>query len=163
VARILSLAYILMQSVILIDIFYILGRSLVRRYEEGEEECGGILVGLSVLLFAGAIAVNVVGYARFGVDGCGSMLWLNIAVSVGFVVMIGVQLIQLNPQNNLLTTSLVSLLVSYLAYAAQLSLPGCNARLTAVTYLLDVGVNLLLFVLATYGTIAGGLGEEEEV
>lgn len=33
VARILSLAYMLMQSVILIDIFYILGRSLVRRYE----------------------------------------------------------------------------------------------------------------------------------
>lgn len=116
-----------------------------------------------MLLFAAAIAVNVVGYARFGVDGCGSMLWLNIAVSVGFVVMVAVQLLQLNPQNNLLTTSLVSLLVSYLAYAAQLSLPNCNGRLNAVTYLLDVGVNLFLFVLTTYGTIAGGLGEEVEV
>jgi hypothetical protein len=36
VARGLSLAYMLIQSIILIDIFYILGRGLVRRYEEGE-------------------------------------------------------------------------------------------------------------------------------
>jgi hypothetical protein len=117
------------------------------------------LVGLSVLLFAGAIAINVMGYVRLnGGDDCGSMLWLNIAVSVGFVLMFIVQLLQLNPQNNLLTTSLVSLLVSYFAYAAQLSFPGCKTRLTPFTYILDVGVNLFLFVLATYGTISGGLG-----
>ena len=158
-ARVLSLAYIFIQSIILIDIFYILGRSLVRRYEEGEEECGGILVGLSVLMFAGAIAINVMAYVRFnGEDECGNMLWLNIGVSVGFFLMLIVQMLQWNPGNNLLTTSLISLLVSYLGYAAQLSLPACTTRLTPFAYILDVGVNLFLFVLATYGTISGGLG-----
>jgi hypothetical protein len=31
-ARVLSLGYMLIQSIILIDIFYILGRALVKRY-----------------------------------------------------------------------------------------------------------------------------------
>lgn len=162
VARGLSLAYMLIQSIILIDIFYILGRSLVRRYEEGEEECGGILVGLSVLLYAGAIALNVLAYAWFGSDGCGSALWLNVAVSALMVLMPAVQLLQLNAQNNLLTTSLVALLLAYFSYAAQRNAADCAHRLTPLAYLLDVAVDLFLFVLATYGTIAGGLSEEPE-
>lgn len=64
-ARALSIGYMVIQSIILIDLFYIAGRSLVKRYEEGEEECGGILVGLSVIFFGSAITLNILAYARF--------------------------------------------------------------------------------------------------
>jgi hypothetical protein len=37
------------------------------------------------------------------------------------ILLPAVQLLQLNPQNNLLTTSLTLLLISYLGYSAQLS------------------------------------------
>jgi hypothetical protein len=158
-ARVMSLGYMLMQSIILIDIFYILGRALVRRYNEGEEECGGILVGLSVILYGGAIALNVLSYIWFRNDGCGERLWLNISVSALMFLMPAVQMVRLNTQNNLLTTSLVALLLAYFSYSAQLSVPDCRTRLTPETFLIDVIVTLFLFVLATYGTISGGLSE----
>lgn len=82
------------------------------------------MVGLSVIFFGSAISLNVLAYINFGHDGCGSSLWLNIIVSALIILMPIVQVIQLNPQNNLLTTSLVALLVSYFSYSAQLSIGG---------------------------------------
>jgi hypothetical protein len=117
------------------------------------------LVGLSVILYGAAITLNVFSYIWFRNDGCGEGLWLNISVSFLVLLMPAVQLLQLNTQNNLLTTSLVVLLLAYFSYSAQLSVPDCRTRLTPVTYLIDVISNLLLFVLATYGTISGGLSE----
>jgi hypothetical protein len=117
------------------------------------------MVGLSVIFFGAAITLNVLGYAWFTKDGCESTLWLNISVSVLLFLMPIVQVFQLNPQNNLLTTSLVALLIAYFSYAAQRNIPDCGTRLTPFAYILDVAVNLFLFILATYGTIAGGLSE----
>jgi hypothetical protein len=117
------------------------------------------LVGLSVIFFGAAITLNVFGYIRFDNDQCGSSLWLNVAVSAVMLLLPMVQVLQLNPQNNLLTTSLVSLLIAYFSYSAQLSAGNCTTRLTPLSYLLDVSANLFLFVFATYGTISGGLNE----
>ena len=73
-----------------------------------------------------------------------------------------VQLLGLNPQNSLLTTSFVSLLVSYLSYSGQLSFKtGCQYRLSPASFAVDVVVCLFLFVVATYGSIEGGLSGEE--
>lgn len=161
-ARILSLAYVVIQIVILIDLFYIAGNRLVRRYDEGEEECGGILVGLSVIFTGGAISLNILAYIHFNNDECTHTLWLNILVSLLLFLMPFVQILQLNSQNNLLTTSFVALLVSYYAYSAQISSPNCTSRLSTSSYIFNIVVELFLFVLATYGTIWGGLSEEEE-
>lgn len=122
------------------------------------------MVGLSVIFMGSAISLNVLAYINFGHDGCGSSLWLNVAVSVLIFLMPIVQIIRLNPQNNLLTTSLVALLVSYFSYSAQLSIGGeCRERLKLGTYVADVSVNMFLFILTTYGTISGGLSEEPEI
>jgi hypothetical protein len=160
IAKVLSLVYMLIQSVVIIDLFYIAGIRLVKRYNEGEDECGGIMVGLSVIFIGAAISLNVFAYINFSRDSCGSNLWLNIAVSALIFVLPIIQLIQLNPQNNLLTTSLIALLITYFAYSAQLSIgEGCKGRLTSVSYITDVSINLFLFILTTYGTISGGLSE----
>lgn len=82
------------------------------------------MVGLSVIFIGSAVSINVLAYINFGHDGCGSSLWLNIIISVLIFLMPIVQVIQLNPQNNLLTTSLVALLISYFSYSAQLSIGG---------------------------------------
>lgn len=96
-ARLVSLAYMAIQSIILIDLFYIGGVKLVRRYEEGEEECGGTLVGFSVIFLAASIFLNVFSYQHFSNDGCGNTLWVNICVSILIVALPIVQLLRLNP------------------------------------------------------------------
>ena len=77
--------------------------------------------------------------------------------------MVIVQLRGLNPQNSLLTTSLISLLISYFAYSAQLSFhTGCHYRLTIGSFAIDVAISVILFVISTYGSIEGGLSGEKE-
>ena len=79
------------------------------------------------------------------------------------VLLPAVQLIQLNPQNNLLTTSLTLLLISYLGYSAQLSGGNeCTSRFTMGTYFIDIAISLFLFILATYGSIYGGFSGDDE-
>lgn len=98
------------------------GIKLVKRYDEGETYCAGVLVFLSVEFEAVAITFNVLGYIYFGSeDVCGSTLWVNIVNSIVIFLLPCTQFFNFNKQNSLLTTSLVSVYVSYLAFFAQFS------------------------------------------
>ena len=122
-----------------------------------------MLIVASACAFGLALFLNIVCYVSFSLDRCGATLWVSIITSALIVLMVLVQLLNLNPQNSLLTTSLVSLLVSYFAYSAQLSFnTGCSHRLTVGTFAIDVAVSVILFVASTYGSIEGGLSGEEE-
>jgi len=69
-----------------------------------------------------------------------------------------VQLLRFNPQNSLLTTALVALLVSFLSYSAQISYKtGCTTRLNFGLFAIDIVINIFLMILATFGSIMGGL------
>jgi hypothetical protein len=160
VAKYLSIVYMLLQSIILIDLFYLVGSKLAKRYSEGQNAIAGVLIGLTIIFEALAIFLNLLAYINFSGDACGSTLWLSIITSCIFIILPIIQLLDLNSQNSLLTTALVSLLISYLSYSAQLSFgQGCKARLTASSFGVDVAVCLCLFIMTTYGSIMGGLTE----
>ena len=107
-----------------------------------------------------AIFLNILAYIKFGGDKCGSTTWVNVVTSIILVILPAVQLLGFNPQNSLLTTSLVSLFIAYLSFAAQEYFgDGCQVRLSPIGYSIEVVISLILFALTTYGTIMGGLSE----
>lgn len=74
-----------------------------------------------------AVALNVYGYIKFAEDICGSTLWVNIVTSIVLLFLPVFQFLHFNKQNSLLTTSLISIYISYLSLIAQYSFPGeCN-------------------------------------
>lgn len=123
------------QSIILIDLFYLAGIKLVARYDGGDSCCGAALILLTVIFEGIAIFLNVLGYIYFSVgDVCGSSVWVNIITSIVLIILPFFQLFNFNKQNSLLTTSLVSLYISYLALICQYSYGGdsCNFFITQV-------------------------------
>jgi len=68
---------------------------------------------------------NILGYVYHGSsDACGSTLWVNVITSIILIGLPFLQLLHFNKQNSLLTTALVSLYLSYLAFISQFSYCG---------------------------------------
>ena len=98
---------------------------MVKRYDEGENCYGCLLIVLSTIIYVTAIGLNVAGYARFASsDECGSTLWINVVTSLIIVVLPLLQFCNFNKQNSLLTTALVCVYISYLSFISQYSF--CN-------------------------------------
>lgn len=95
-ARYLSIIYVVLQTIILIDLFYLAGIKLFKRYNDGEIAIAGVLIGLSMIFEGLAIFLNLLAYINFSADACGSTLWLSILTSCMFIVLIAVQLLKLN-------------------------------------------------------------------
>lgn len=109
----------------LIDLFYLAGIKMAARYVDGETSCAVLLIFLTLVFEAAAIALNVLGYVYFsGADNCGNSNWANILNSVILVILPAFQLLNFNKQNSLLTTAMVSTYVSYLAFICQFSYGG---------------------------------------
>lgn len=129
-SKYISIVYMILQSIILIDLFYMFSIRMVKRYDEGSTCYGGCLIFFTILFEAAAIFLNVYGYVLFSStdDGqCTSLTWLNVITSIILVVLPLFQICQFNPQNSVLTASLVSLYIAYLSFIAQFSYDGlCN-------------------------------------
>ena len=71
------------------------------------------------------------------------------------------QIFNFNPQNSLLTTSLVSMYISYLSFIAQYSHPQNDSckKITIQSLIADVVVSTFFFMLTMYGSIKGGSGQ----
>ena len=57
-----------MQTIILIDIFYLFGIRLVRRYDDGEGGCAGVLIGFTIIAETLAIFLIVLAFIKFRSD-----------------------------------------------------------------------------------------------
>jgi hypothetical protein len=129
-AKYISIVYMVLQSIILIDLFYMLAIGWVKKYNDGQNCYGGYLIFWTIVFEAAAVFMNVYGYIRFSStdDGqCTSLIWVNVITSVIIIVLPLFQICQWNQQNSLLTTALVSLYISYLTFIAQFSYDGlCN-------------------------------------
>lgn len=55
----------LLQSIILIDLFYLAGIKLVKKYDEGETQYAYYLIVLSVIFYGLAWVLNILGYTYF--------------------------------------------------------------------------------------------------
>lgn len=166
-AQVISIFYMVIQSIIIIDLFYLAGIRMVRRYDEGQTRFAGYLIALSILVEALAVTLNVLGYAFFSdsPDGCSGTLWVNIITTILLIILPAVQFLHFNPQNSLLTTALVSLFISYLCFIAQYSYNGnptnpkqCN-RMETAPLIADIVCSTFFFILTMYGSIMGGTGE----
>jgi hypothetical protein len=101
--------------------------------------------------------LNILAYVNFGNDSCGSTTWLSVITTCLIVILPIIQLLGCNSQSSLVTTSLVSLTISYFSFAAQEYFKtGCIVRLTPFGYAIEVSISLLLFAVTTYGTVMGG-------
>ena len=164
-AQYISIAYMAIQSIILIDLFYLCGIKLVKNYDRGQNCYGFYLISLTILFYSLAITLNILGYISFSSSSspaCSGSVWVNILETVLLIVMPVIQLFQFNPQNSLLTTSLVSLFISYLFFIAQYSYVGgdpssCN-RMEVGPLIADIICSTFFFILTMYGSIMGGTG-----
>lgn len=76
------------------------------------------------------------------------------------IIMPAIQLLQFNLQNSLLTTSLVSVFVSYLTFIAQFSFGDAVCiRANVQSLAADIVCSTFFFVLTMYGSIMGGTGQ----
>lgn len=111
------------------DLFYLAGINLVGRYDRGETECGVVLVVLTAIVETLAVLLNILGYTYFSAsDVCGSSLWVNIITTIILITLPLLQLLHFNKQNSLLTTALVSVYISYLAFICQFSYGGSSCK-----------------------------------
>lgn len=124
---IIQVSSIFIQSIILIDLFYLAGIKLVARYDKGQTCCAATLIIFSLIFEAAAIGMNVLGYINFSdADTCGNSIWVNIITSIILVILPVLQIFNFNKQNSLLTTALVSMYISYLAFICQYSYGGSS-------------------------------------
>lgn len=156
----------------MIDLFYLAGIKLVKKYDEGEEQYACYLIVLSFLGEAAALGLNILGYVfSFHNPGdnmdpypaeCPNTLWVNIITSLLLIAMPAIQLFRCNDQNSLLTTSLISVFVSYLAFICQFSYPYGGKECMKMDYgalVADVIVSTFFFIVTMYGSIMGGSGQ----
>jgi hypothetical protein len=108
------------------------GIKLVARYDAGETGCAAVLVVLSAIFEAAAVALNVLGYVYFSQgDSCGNSLWVNVINTIILAILPVLQFFNFNKQNSLLTTALVSMYISYLSFISQFSYGG-NTCITTI-------------------------------
>ena len=164
-ARYISIGFMILQVIILLDLFYLAGIKMVKNYDNGSAQYACYLVVLSLVAETAAVGMNVLGYIYFrkAEEGCMSTLWVNVITSVILVVLPIIQLLHLNPQNSLLTTALTGCFISYLSFICQFSYDGgdalqCN-RMEASNFVADIVCSTFFFILTMYGSIMGGTGQ----
>ena len=86
---------------------------------------------------------------------------MNIITSIMLVFLPAIQFLHWNPQNSLLTTSLVCIFISYLSFISQYSYSDTisETRMDYGALVVDVVCSTLFFVLTMYGSIMGGTGQ----
>lgn len=119
------------------------------------------MIILSVLGFILAFGLNIYGYIVFNGDWWGSTLWVNIITTIMLVFLPGIQFLHWNPQNSLLTTSLVCVFICYLSFISQYSYSNSDTgtRMNYGALVIDVVCSTLFFVMTMYGSIMGGTGQ----
>lgn len=145
IAIILSYIFMIMQVVIFIDLGYLWGIRWVQVYHQGRSTCAIVLIATTVLF--------IVLTLFFFID----TLWspssstsFNIAAIFFILIMYGVQMLNFNKQNSLLTSSLMGMAVGYQVWMfTNLMEPSRE-----MVYM-DMGINFVLMWVTTYGSIYG--------
>ena len=133
--------------------FYLWGIHWIIKYSEGKGIYAVLLISFSVLLYGGALTINIFSYVNF--NYC--EIWTTVITSVLLVAIPCTQLLHFNVQNSLLTTSVLCLYLSYLNFMALYSNPSCHA-LSEGAMTADIFTSCILFFLTMFGSITGGSG-----
>lgn len=147
-ARIFGALFLVIQSVMLIDIFYVWGESWKAKYDAGAAWMSSVLLFTAIILYGLTLTLIILNFVWF--NGCGLNTFLNIANLVIIIAFTVVQLLGYNPNGSLITSGAQALYMTFLIFSAQLSGDSsCNEALTnydnIFTMELVVGL-ILLFV-----------------
>jgi len=116
VAMILSFFFLLFQVVMILDLFYTWGVNWVKNYDEGSNGWMYLLIGMTVVLYAGSLYFTVGSFKSF--SGCGIGTSTTVVNVIFMVVAAILVFLRLNPDGSLLTSAAVSLITSYLTWSA---------------------------------------------
>ena len=122
-----------------------------RKWQEGNGCFAFLLIFFTVVNYCVALGLLIWGYIKF--KDC--TLWVNIVTTVLVLIIPGIQLLQFNPQNSLLTSSAVTVYMVYLSFVGQLSYPACGS-LDGGAMASDLTTSVFFFILTTYGSLLGG-------
>lgn len=127
VARFVSAVFLLLQIVVLIDFAYAVNEKLT---SSGDEVSGGdyAVLGMSLVMLAGAITLLVFDFDWFAGDGCSNnklILWTTVILS--FVCLV-ISISAWCEHGALLPSTVIAAYTAYLAFSAMSSDPndGCN-------------------------------------
>jgi hypothetical protein len=120
IARVLSVLFILFETVIFIDLFYLWGEIWAENYNNGNNHMQYVMVGTAIGLYAGYIAFMVQNFVYF----TGS---LNVGLSVINIILTIIMTILtisgFHPRGSLITSGAVSLFFAYFNFLGLASNP----------------------------------------
>ena len=154
ISAIFSYFFLIIQAIILIDLAYLWGISWAKRYSDGSRSYACWLVTCTVI-FAGALTVFLI--MSFFNSSPG---WVNIVGILEIIIMIGVQLLNFNKQNSLLTTSLLGMMMAYEIWSSGHIHP--NSHPESEFIYVDISINFILVWICTFGSIYGSTNVEKE-
>ncbi|EAR88825.1 TMS membrane protein/tumor differentially protein (macronuclear) [Tetrahymena thermophila SB210] len=155
-ARIFGAIFLVIQSVMLIDIFYMWGQKWKAYYDEGAQWMAPVLIGTAVVLYGLTITLVVLNFIWF--NGCGLNTFINVANLILVIAITVVQLLGYNPHGSLICSGAQGLYMTFLTFSAQLSgESSCNLAIdnnSIFTLELVVGLIILIVVqlYLTFGT-----------
>ncbi|CAD8063663.1 unnamed protein product [Paramecium sonneborni] len=154
---VISGLFMVFQIIMLIDVFYLWGQCWIKIYDDGGEYMKYILIITTIVLYGGALTLNVFNFMWF--SGCGANIFMNIFTIILIVGATGVQLLGWNPQGSLLTSGAMAIYIVFQAYQAQSSWPDneCNSLSKSQgTRIVEIVVGVLLTIVSllylTFGT-----------
>lgn len=113
VSLIFSYCFAIVQAVILVDLAYLWGIKWAKMYSQGKNHYAILLIGFSIFFFVGCFVFLGM---SFNLEN--GLNWSKYLCIVSVILVIGIQLLNFNEQNSLLTTSLVCLLICYYTWGA---------------------------------------------
>ncbi len=132
-AQVVSISYLLYQVVALVSLAYLINDTLVSNYEEGSGSWGILIIGLTVLIYAGSLTLT--GFLYYWFDDCTTnVVLITVTLVVGAAAFVLV-VVKTRPDSSILTSSIIYLYTIYLVWSAMGSRPDpeCNAFIVSDT------------------------------
>jgi len=167
-ARYLSILFLLMQILLLIDFGYSWNEKWLANDEESDaESCSRWKLGIilsAATLFIGSVAMWVFLFIQFGHSGCPAQQTLISLTLIITIILTIISCTKIAPHGTLLTSSVVTAYATYLCYSALASHPDgqCNPFATRDTNSIsDMLIGLLVAAISMAATAWSATGSKD--
>jgi hypothetical protein len=172
-ARYLSVLFLLMQILLLIDFGYTLNEKMIERDDASEYDgvCGWkmAIIVLAGLMYLGCIVAWVLMYVYFGLPECPAQQTLISLTLLGSLALTAISCSKIAPHGTLLTSAVVTSYATYLCFSALSSHPdsSCNPFAHSASHFDGGGLLILVGSIGlTWSSATGGkeamLGKSED-
>lgn len=153
----------LIQLISLIDALYIWAEFWAKKYDEGNNCYGCLLIFATILMYATTGIVLYYSFKFFWVSGCGFNKFILIVISLSYCAFTILIVLQMHPRGSLVTSGAISIYGALLAWTAFVSYPNkvagvtCNPIIGSVASMyLQLATGLLIGLICTfYWSVSG--------